>query len=83
MYTDVLVTSTGNRLSITLSSEFVQMCREMTAFTSSVYLRGRFKNIFKFRDCSAVGEKVRPGIAEFITTVEKTMKYKTQIKILC
>lgn len=58
MYTDVLVTSTGNRLSKTLSPEFVQMCREIIAFTSSVYLRGRFKNIFKFRKCNALGEKV-------------------------
>lgn len=58
MYTDVLVTSTGNRRSITLSPEFVQMCRGMTAFTSSAYLRGMFKNIFKFRDSNVVREKV-------------------------
>lgn len=50
--------------------------------SSPVFLRGTLKNIFKFPDCNiAEGKPVRPATAEFITTVEKTMKYKPEITI--
>lgn len=59
------------------------MCREMTVFTSSVYLTGRFKDIFKFRDCNAIAEKVNQLDLELQNLVQllKRQSIKAKLKL--
>lgn len=59
------------------------MCREMTAFTLCVYLTGRFKDIFKLRDCNALAEKVKQLELELQNPVEllKRQSIKAKLKL--